>query len=93
MVEYLHFKNNYKKYLNLFFYSDLCSIFVVSIGQITIKIKKMTTILKNSEIELYKLGNTFFVVENNGDCIFASSSQLKAKNFFNKTCNCRNINQ
>lgn len=53
----------------------------------------MTTILKNSEIELYTLGNTFFVVENNGDCIFASSSQIKAKNFFKKTCEFRNINQ
>lgn len=52
----------------------------------------MTTILKNSEIELYTLGNTFFVVENNGDCIFSTSSKVKATNFFNKTSNCRNVN-
>ena len=52
----------------------------------------MTTILKNSEIELYTLGNTFFVVENNGDCIFSTSSKTKATNFFNKISNCRNVN-
>jgi len=51
----------------------------------------MTAIIKNSELEVYKSGNTFFVVENNGDCIFTSSSELKAKNFFKRTCNCRNI--
>lgn len=52
----------------------------------------MTTILKNSEIELYTLGNTFFVIENDGYCIFASSSKVKATNFFNRTSNCRNVN-
>ena len=51
----------------------------------------MTTVIKNSELELYKSGSTFFVVENNGDCIFYSSSELKAKNFFKRMCNCRNI--
>lgn len=52
----------------------------------------MTTLLKNSELEMYKGGNTFFVVENNGTCLFTTSSEVKAKNYFKKVSNCRNCN-
>jgi hypothetical protein len=51
----------------------------------------MITIVKNNQLEMYKLGNRFFIVENDGTCIFASSSQVKVKNFFYKTSYSRGL--
>jgi hypothetical protein len=49
----------------------------------------MTTIISNSKFRIDATSKTFFVIDSpelfeNESCIFATSSLVKAKNYFNK---------
>lgn len=49
----------------------------------------MKTLISNSKFNItFNGSSTYFVSYNEGDCVFATSSKVKANNFYKKASKC-----